>query len=91
MEQFVELIKALYASMQLQQQRLLQQQEKYEKSQKVSQEKLMQLRTQQTKNTKLFCESVLVRTTEERGSRVFFLLKEYRTRYQNSSRTWTME
>ena len=52
--------------MQLQQkQQLLQQLEKFEKSQKIFQEELIHLQNQHTKVTELFCESVLLRTTEK--------------------------
>ena len=65
MKQLIELTKELHTSMQLQQQLL---QEKFEKSQK---DELIHLQNQQTKNTKLFCENALLRTTEGRGSRFF--------------------
>ena len=69
MQQIVELTKALHARMQFQ--KLLLQQEKFEKSQKIFQEEQIYLRNQQTKNTKSFCENELLRTTEECGSRFF--------------------
>ena len=72
MEQFVELSKALYVSMQQQQQQLQQQVEKFEKSQKIFQDELVQLLKQQTKDTKLLFEAVLSKSSiEEQGSRFF--------------------
>ena len=51
---------------------------------------MMQLQKQQAKHIKLFYETELSYTRDERGLR-FFFLKKYRICYQDSSITRAME